>query len=493
MKKISKLFILAIAACMMFFFASCVKEYTITVQSNNDAYGTVTGSGTYAAGTQVALVALPAQGYYFNGWNDGNADNPRTITVNASATYIATFSDQPGTGGGGTGTGDAITLEGYMDANRTLPDRGLPIDYIIDGSLTLDGNACLTIEPGVTIAFTGVDGEIIVRENAGLKMVGTASNPITLRGPINNNNIGSWSKVVYESRRADNQMEYVTFLNGGSYDCVVSLNGDGKVSMKHCTIDGSTANGLDMWWGEGDKFYAFENNTIRNCTGYPLVINNVNAINQLGEGNVYVENRKNCIQITDYGINDGESITFGKQGIPYLFEDGMTVWDGGKMIVSAGVDIRFNANNRMYVSGMAYLQVNGTASDPVTIRGLEDEPGYWNGIEISSDRTNQGGNYLRYCTVSGSGAEDWVADIYFGEDARVALDHVTLDKSNAYGISLFVPYHWDEDAEDYVYDWNQLGITANAVTYSNCRNGNVYNRSSEQVFDGSQIPTAKKK
>ena len=243
MKSNLKIFALAISVCTMFFFASCVKEYTITVQSNNDAYGTVTGSGTYAAGTQVTIVAIPAQGYYFNGWNDGNSDNPRTITVNATATYIATFSDQPG--GGSDDDSDAITLEGSMDANRTLADRGAGIDYIIDGSFYVTGNACLTIEPGVTIAFTSVSGCIIVGENAGLKMVGTAQKPIAFRGPVNNNNVGSWGHIEYNSRRADNQMEYVDFINGGSDEDfgVITLENSAKVSMTHCTIDGSLGYG----------------------------------------------------------------------------------------------------------------------------------------------------------------------------------------------------------------------------------------------------------
>ena len=34
--------------------------------------------------------------YRFVGWQDGNADNPRTVTVTADATYIATFEAEVG-------------------------------------------------------------------------------------------------------------------------------------------------------------------------------------------------------------------------------------------------------------------------------------------------------------------------------------------------------------------------------------------------------------
>lgn len=65
--------------------------FNITGQSNNATFGSVTGSGSYARGSQVQLTAMPNDGYHFTQWNDGNTDNPRTITVNADATYTAQF------------------------------------------------------------------------------------------------------------------------------------------------------------------------------------------------------------------------------------------------------------------------------------------------------------------------------------------------------------------------------------------------------------------
>ncbi|MBQ6275699.1 MAG: leucine-rich repeat domain-containing protein, partial [Bacteroidales bacterium] len=69
----------------------CIQEYTITVVSANPDFGSVSGSGTYEQGTEVAISATPATHYHFVQWNDGNTDNPRTITVTADATYTAEF------------------------------------------------------------------------------------------------------------------------------------------------------------------------------------------------------------------------------------------------------------------------------------------------------------------------------------------------------------------------------------------------------------------
>ena len=69
---------------------------TITVTSANENMGTVSGGGEYEVGTEITITATPNQGYRFVSWNDGNTDNPRTITVTEDATYIASFEEGVG-------------------------------------------------------------------------------------------------------------------------------------------------------------------------------------------------------------------------------------------------------------------------------------------------------------------------------------------------------------------------------------------------------------
>ncbi|MCQ2282566.1 MAG: hypothetical protein MJZ99_08075 [Bacteroidales bacterium] len=464
--------------------ASCTKEYTLTLQSNNPAYGVVAGGGTYAAGTQVTIMATPTEGYYFNNWSDGNWENPRTITLRENMTLIATFSNQPGHGNDttGGGNGEAETLNGTMDQNRTLIDKGLPIDYVIDGTFYIDGNACLTIQPGVTIAFTGVDGHIIVSENAGLKMVGTAEKHIRFQGPINNNNVGSWGYVEYRSRRTDNQMEYVDFINGGSNEDfgVILLENGAKVSMKHCTIDGSFGYGIRPWYDEPD-FYAFENNTIRNCAQSPIMINNALMLNHVGTGNVFENNGKNYILYSGY-VTDNDA-TFANHGIPYFFDRWVDIRT--KMVVDAGVTLLMAEQTHLRVSDEGMLQVNGTADNPVVIRSVVDEPGAWNGIVCESHKTTQGGNYIHHAVISGCGYDE-SACVETSWGGTINLENVTLNGSG-YGLYISLPGEWQDDV--YVYDWSQSPIKGSNITY-NCTLGNV--RVGDEVFDGSQIPAVSK-
>ncbi len=85
--------------------AAPVQQYTITVSSNNSTMGTVTGGGTYNAGTTITLTATANNGYHFVDWNDNNTTNPRMVTVTANATYTANFAaDTPN-----PPTGDTIS------------------------------------------------------------------------------------------------------------------------------------------------------------------------------------------------------------------------------------------------------------------------------------------------------------------------------------------------------------------------------------------------
>ncbi len=77
------------------------QSYTITTNATPAAGGTVSGGGTYAYGAMATLTATPAADYTFMQWQDGNTQNPRTITVTGNATYVALFM---------TAGGDVYTL-----------------------------------------------------------------------------------------------------------------------------------------------------------------------------------------------------------------------------------------------------------------------------------------------------------------------------------------------------------------------------------------------
>ena len=74
-----------------------VTNYTITVQSDNNTMGTVTGGGSFAEGASCTITATANAGYHFVRWNDNITTNPYTFNVTGNATYTAYFeADEPG-------------------------------------------------------------------------------------------------------------------------------------------------------------------------------------------------------------------------------------------------------------------------------------------------------------------------------------------------------------------------------------------------------------
>lgn len=85
-----KFFVIMVAFATLAF-VSCKKEYTVTVSSNNNAYGTVTGGGTYEKGSTATIAAIPADGCRFVSWQDNTTTNPFSFEVTGNVTYVATF------------------------------------------------------------------------------------------------------------------------------------------------------------------------------------------------------------------------------------------------------------------------------------------------------------------------------------------------------------------------------------------------------------------
>lgn len=67
--------------------------FEIQTLSENNNKGSATGGGNYKHGSKIQISATPNYGYKFSSWQDGNTDNPRTVTVSGAATYIAKFTE----------------------------------------------------------------------------------------------------------------------------------------------------------------------------------------------------------------------------------------------------------------------------------------------------------------------------------------------------------------------------------------------------------------
>ena len=132
-----------------------VTLHTVTANATDETMGYVIGAGEYPQGSTATLVAVPFGQNYFVRWNDGNTDNPRTITVTGDMTFTAEFAP----------AGSAVeTLEngerGIYATGRTLHvENGGEYYrvYTAAGRLVYTGNdSSVTLSaPGMYIVHTG--------------------------------------------------------------------------------------------------------------------------------------------------------------------------------------------------------------------------------------------------------------------------------------------------------------------------------------------------
>ncbi|MBP5649635.1 MAG: leucine-rich repeat protein [Bacteroidales bacterium] len=66
-------------------------QYSITLNVDTIIHGVVDGAGDYNYLSQRMITADAEYGYHFTQWNDGNTDNPRTITLTQDTAFTAYF------------------------------------------------------------------------------------------------------------------------------------------------------------------------------------------------------------------------------------------------------------------------------------------------------------------------------------------------------------------------------------------------------------------
>ena len=77
-----------------------IPKFLITVESSDPYMGTVKGGGSFDSLAVIKIEAKAEDGFKFSKWNDGNKENPRTVTVVSNQKFTATFVKRPVNMGG---------------------------------------------------------------------------------------------------------------------------------------------------------------------------------------------------------------------------------------------------------------------------------------------------------------------------------------------------------------------------------------------------------
>ncbi|MCB0453553.1 MAG: hypothetical protein KDC94_11850 [Aequorivita sp.] len=110
---------------------------------------------------------------------------------------------------------DRVLLYNYsaqFENSSVWKKINVPYRVLNTGTSGVNASGELTIEPGVTIEMSP-GTEINIRDTGGLKMVGNAANPITIKGV--SNTPGSWVGIKIDGTNPMNEIAFATISNAG--------------------------------------------------------------------------------------------------------------------------------------------------------------------------------------------------------------------------------------------------------------------------------------
>ncbi len=294
-----------------------------------------------------------------------------------------------------------------LSEGLTLSNVNTGTDYLITCTLEFSAGT-LTIEPETEIVFEQNTG-VVIKDTAEIRAMGgyvadvRREPSIVMRG---NSASGqpSWNGLLITSPSIDNFLENVEIHDAGFQKIssiffpqdASALVVNNQLSIKGLTIDNS--GGIGIYNGTDAVFGQISDVLFGNTASHPIHTPTFIAATQLAENKdsfVFTQQEQNNLQsIGMYSdlmsadrLGGRSSYVFEDLGIPYYSysgwfgngEIGVQVQAGVDMIMAAGVNMRSGGG----VGGR--LSLNGTADAPITLRGAENLPGFWSGIEYRSN------------------------------------------------------------------------------------------------------------
>ena len=73
------------------YYLAIIEQWNLNAVPDSPQHGEVIGGGRWPDDSYDTIEAIPAPGYYFVSWNDGNTDNPRVVHLTSDTSFVAIF------------------------------------------------------------------------------------------------------------------------------------------------------------------------------------------------------------------------------------------------------------------------------------------------------------------------------------------------------------------------------------------------------------------
>ena len=320
--------------------------------------------------------------------------------------------------------------------------------YTITDPIFVDGNAVLTIQPGVTLNFLN-NVTINVGENSAAQLVavGTVQDPIVFTSAASTPAAGDWGGIdFWDYTMAGCQIAYAKLDYCGSNDdgCIVGSNvKPNRVTLDHLTIDHVGTRSDGILENDADSNFVITNSSFSNIPTLPFPSYAISvqapSFAGIGAGNVFnggamIELVGGTIAATTAWTNPGTAIA--------VTDDVIVDGTGGPVLtLGAGMTLKFDAQRTFSValSTSGVLVLAGTPANHVTFTSLlaTPTPGVWEGVQVWDGGKAQ----LSYADISYGGYDgDSGGDVILENGnsiSQIVADHSSFTYSLGWGI--YVP------------------------------------------------------
>ena len=281
--------------------------------------------------------------------------------------------------------------------------KGDGVDYSVGCKIFVRSK--LIIEAGTSIEFAQ-GGGIIIEPGGSIEIRGTAGNRVVLRGESSAR--GTWAGIMIYSNDASNLIENADISGGGGEEFnsngdlgnVIVYN-DARLTVRNSSFSNSAAYGLNVL---GNTDVTLSNLSFTsNATPLALPASQAHKIDAASS---YTSNDNQFVEI--FVADIAETVTWRSLPVPYRISpanNGMFtivgIVDNGGLTVEAGADLQFSADCGIGVYNSAYISMEGTASQNVSLRGINSDAGSWMGVYFESNNT---ANSLDFVNITGAGS-----------------------------------------------------------------------------------------